>query len=120
VNPEELEEFVLDEISSYRYGVSDGSLGRPFSSEKVELLLTEMRAALVKSEWRMGTRPTCAAGRGLAEPRRCALVAEDDTFELYYDPVEGEYAPATGELPQRSESTVTPSAAGCPAKRGDQ
>ncbi|HEY8104254.1 MAG TPA: hypothetical protein VIE18_07040 [Gaiellaceae bacterium] len=100
VNLDELERVVLDEISSYRYEVSDGALGRPLSSEKVELHLAEMRAALVKPEWRLVDRSnTGAVARGLAQPRRCALVAEDDTFQLYYDPLEGEYALATGEPP---------------------
>lgn len=101
MNLEEIEQFVLDEVCSYRHEVSDGALGRPFSNEKVELLLAEMRTALVKPEWRMvDTSDTRAVARGLAEPRRCALVAEDDTFQLYYDPVEGEYALAIGDPPE--------------------
>ena len=101
MNLEELEQFLLDEISSYRYEVSDGAPGRPFSSEKVELLLTEMRAALVKPEWRMvDTSNTRAARRGLAEPRRVRSSPKTTRSQLYYDPVEGEYALATGDPPQ--------------------
>ncbi len=100
MNLEEIEQSVLDEIASYRYEVSREALGQPFSDEKVELLLAEMRAALVKPEWRMvETSNTGGAAGALAEPRRCALVAEDDTYQLYYDPVEGEYALATGDPP---------------------
>ena len=97
---EELEQFVLDEISSYRYEVDDGALGRPMSNEWVELQLVEMRAALVTPEWRMvDTSNADAVAKGLAEPRRCALVAKDDTVQLYYDPVEHEFALAWGDPP---------------------
>jgi hypothetical protein len=97
LNLEELELFVLDEIASYRYEVPDWALGRPFSAEKVEGLLADMRAALVKPEWHMvDTSNTGAVARGIAEPRRCALVADDGNFQLYYDPVEGEFALANG------------------------
>jgi hypothetical protein len=47
MNLAELEQFVLDEIASYRSEVSDRALGQAFSDEKVERLLAEMRAALV-------------------------------------------------------------------------
>jgi hypothetical protein len=100
MNLAELEQFVLDEIASYRYEVSGRALGQAFSDEKVERLLAEMRAALVKPEWRMvDTSNTGAVARGLAEPRRCALVAEDDTYQLYYDPAEDEFTLASGDPP---------------------
>ncbi len=100
MNLEEIEQFVLDEIASYRYEVSDGALGRAFSADKVERLLAEMRAALVKPEWHMvDTSNTGAVARGLAEPRRCALVADDGTYQLYYDPFAGEFALANGDPP---------------------
>ena len=97
---EELEQFVLDEIASYRYEVSGRELGQPFSVDKVERLLAEMRTALVKPQWHMvDTSNTHAVARGLAEPRRCALVADDGNFQLYYDPIEAAFTLATGDPP---------------------
>ena len=100
MNLEELEQFVLDEIASYRYEVPEGALGRPLSNDEVERLLAEMQAALVKPEWHMvDTSDTSAVASGLTERRRCALVADDGTNRLYYDPVEGEFALAMGDPP---------------------
>jgi len=112
VNLEELEQFVLDEIAAYRYEVSDGALGRPFPNDEVERLLADMRAALVKPEWHMvDTSNTGAVARGLAEPRRCALVAEDDTYQLYYDPVDDHFTLANGDPP--ATISVDGDAVGC-------
>jgi hypothetical protein len=98
VNLEELERYVLDEIESYRYEVPEGALGRPFSAEKVERLLSEMRAALVKPEWRVVEKRDMPDE---FELRRCVLVADDrDSYELYYDPLEEDFVLAIGDPPQ--------------------
>ena len=99
MNLEELEQFVLAEIETYRSVVSDGALGRAFTDEKVERVIVEMRAALVRPEWRTVDRfdPTAAGGQG--EPRRCALVADDGTYQLFYDPIEDELGLANGDPP---------------------
>jgi hypothetical protein len=93
VTLEELEQFVLGEIESYRYEVSEGALGRALPAEKVERLLAEMRAALVKPEWQVVTIRHAPDGPQLAAPveRRCALVARGDAHDLCYDPSEGEF-----------------------------
>ena len=88
---EELQQFVLDEIESYRYRVSKGALGRPFTDEEIQRRLAEMRALLVEPEWRVVVMDDTADGAQLETPehRRCILVADDpDTHEMYYDPQE--------------------------------
>ena len=99
---DELERYVLDEIESYRYDVPEDALGKPFSAEEVKRLLAEMRAALVKPEWRMvDATDTQGARRGVAEPRPCVLVADDGVdYQLYYDPLEKEFVLASGDPPE--------------------
>ena len=111
VDLEEVRRFVESEIESYRYEVPEGALGRPFPVEWVERQLTEMRAALVEPEWReVMTDDTeaqrMAPGFAVREPRRCILVADDrDGFQLYYDPLEGDF-------------TLAQSGGGIPGSRG--
>ena len=103
VDLEALEQHVLHEVDSYRYEVPEGAtLGRPWPPERVERLLDEMRAALVKPEWRIvAIRDTVQQiNRDPPERRRCALVADDGhTYELYYDPQEEEFVLAMGAPP---------------------
>jgi len=101
VNLDELEQLVLDEIDSYRYEVSDDALGTPKRDEWVERQLAEMRAALVKPEWRLVQMQDTYLQMTSNTPefRRCALVAEEaDGCELYYDPLEDEFALAYGAV----------------------
>ena len=96
VNLEELERYVLEQVESYRYEVSDTALGRPMSQDWVEQQLAELRTALVKPEWRLVTNSDMPKEGETPSAHACALVAEDDNFELYYDPVEEEFVLACG------------------------
>jgi hypothetical protein len=104
VDLEALEQSVLHEVDSYRDEIpGDAALGRPWAPEKVDQLLDEMRAALVKPEWRVvAIRDTFEqVDRNAPERRRCALVADDGhTYELYYDPREEEFVLAMGAPPE--------------------
>ena len=84
MNLQELERFVLAEIESYRYEVAQGALGRAQTDEWVERQLVEMRAALVKPEWRLVKKRDTfeEIQRDAPEQRRCALVADDDDGQL--------------------------------------
>jgi hypothetical protein len=92
VDLEEVRRFVQSEIESYRYEVPEGALGRPLPDERVERELAEMRAALVKPEWRSVRK----MDRDEDELRQCILVAEaEDGYHLYYDPVDEDFVLAT-------------------------
>jgi hypothetical protein len=92
VNLDEIHQFVLGEIDSYRNEVSADALGRAFGDEKVERLLSEMRAALVEPKWETVVIRDTPEGPPLDphEQRRCMLVA-DALHQLYYDPSEDEF-----------------------------
>ncbi len=103
IDLDELERFVLVEIESYEYHVPQGALGKPLSDEKVEALLADMRASLVKPEWQVvHLRDTFEQiDRNPPERRRCVLVADDgEVYGLYYDPVEEEFVLAAGDPPE--------------------
>ncbi|MDQ3671442.1 MAG: hypothetical protein M3364_03250 [Actinomycetota bacterium] len=104
LNIEELERSVLADLESYRYEVSHNAFGRPLSDEWVQGQLAEMRAALVKPEWRLvEMRDTPEQiHRDPPELRECVVVAEDarGDADLYYDPLEGEFVLASGDPPQ--------------------
>lgn len=100
---EELERLVLAEVESYRNEVPQDALGRPFSDEKVERLLAELKAALVKPEWRtVRMRDTPEQNeRQPQESRLCVLVADDtELYELYYDPSNDDFFLAMGDPPE--------------------
>jgi hypothetical protein len=103
---EELERAVLAELESYRYEVSENALGRPHSDEWVDGQLAEMRAALVKPEWRVVEKRDTheETRREVPELRQCVLVAVDSSpdgyAELYYDPLEDDFVLASGDPPR--------------------
>jgi len=99
VNLDEVEQFVLGEIESYRYEVSEGALGRPLADERVNRLLADMRAALVEPKWETVVIRDTPEGPPLEphEQRQCILVADDrNGYELFYDPSEKEFFLADG------------------------
>jgi hypothetical protein len=62
-----------------------------------------LRAALVKPEWRVVSKRDTfeEVERDTPKLRQCALVAEDDEFQLYYDPLDEEFCLASfGDPPE--------------------
>ncbi len=115
LNLDELERFVLDEIESYRYEVPEGAIGRAFSSEKVERMLAEMRALLVKPDWQIVEIRDTWEQMHLDAPelRECVLVADDpESHAMYYDPIEEDFVLTMGDHPPQTFG-VRGDAVGC-------
>jgi hypothetical protein len=77
VNLEELERYVLEQVESYRYEVSDTAVGRPASQDWVVQQLAELRTALVKPEWRLVMNRDMPKEGETPEVHPCALVAKE-------------------------------------------
>jgi hypothetical protein len=101
VNLDYLERDVLEQVESYRYEVLDSALGNPMPQDWVLQQLAQLRAALVKPEWRLVTNKDMPQAGETPEVRQCALVAHDpDGVELYYDPIDEEFVLACGDPPE--------------------
>jgi len=101
VNLEDLERYVLEQVESYRYEVSNAALGRPMSQDWVMQQLAELRAALVKPEWRLVVNRDRPKLGVKPKAHHCVLVADDgDGLELYYDPVGEEVVLSSGDPPE--------------------
>ncbi len=48
MNKEELQQYCVKELAEYEYSVSEGALGNPWSTEKVEAQLKECASAIVE------------------------------------------------------------------------
>jgi hypothetical protein len=81
------------EMSEYVYEVPTGSMGTPWSAERVANELREMRQHLVQPRWEQVAiaRNAKEATSDERNIRRCILLAEDEDYVLVFDPVDSLY-----------------------------
>jgi hypothetical protein len=114
---EDIRRRVLVEIGDYRYAVPQGALGHPWSPEKIENQLQQLRSALVAPYWvQMSRRDTYerAVGAARSTVRRCAIVADDGAGNfLAFDPIANEFLLAAKHDDVFESFGVTGDAVGC-------
>ena len=94
MNKEEIQQFCESELASYVYDVPDSALGKPWSSEKVDVQLKQLKNSIVEPYIeRMELRDTFDQ-LGMKEPeyQELLVVADDnDGYKVFYDPSMDEF-----------------------------
>jgi len=113
---QDLRQLVERQMQEYVCGVSTGSIGNPWTAEKIEASLQAMRNALVDPIWAEVEMRETFEQIQLGEPtvRRCAVVADnlEGTF-LLWDPIEHDFLLAARSGRNLSSFGVRGDAVGC-------
>jgi hypothetical protein len=91
---EALRRAVESEIEAYEYSVPPGTVGSPFSADRIAVELAAMRSALVAPYWaEVDSRDTLEQISSDTGPRlNCAVVADDDSGSvLVFDPMQNDF-----------------------------